>query len=269
MSVFRWFPGSGGNTGGPLSRSARSNAGQRTVPGTARSRRRTVVNVGSRRACGEQVLLLALTMGLGGGIVRDVLLGLRPAAITSSYYLPTAVAAALVGFLFTSLVRRFKAAFTLLDVLSEGLFTVIGVEKALNYHLPYASAIFLGVITAVGGGLLTDLAAGRPVQVVRGDPGTPPRPSSAPAYTRLPRAPTLPLGSAKPPRSPWSSSCAWPRCAGPRRPRCPPTRLKRRHANLTTPMKTRRRTGEGGERLRPRLDTLVPRSPSSASRNRR
>ena len=84
--------------------------------------------------------------------------------------MPTVAAAALVGFLFTSLVRRFKVAFTLLDVLSEGLFTVIGVEKALLYHLPYVSAIFLGVITAVGGGLLTDLAAGRPVQVVRGGP---------------------------------------------------------------------------------------------------
>jgi uncharacterized membrane protein YeiH len=50
-------------------------------------------------------LLLAVVMGLGGGIVRDLLLGLRPVAVTSRYYLPTA-AAAVAGFVFTSLLRR-------------------------------------------------------------------------------------------------------------------------------------------------------------------
>jgi hypothetical protein len=52
-------------------------------------------------------LLLAVVMGLGGGIIRDLLLGLRPVAVTSRYYLPTVAAAALAGFLFTSLMRRF------------------------------------------------------------------------------------------------------------------------------------------------------------------
>jgi uncharacterized membrane protein YeiH len=116
------------------------------------------------------VLLLALIMGIGGGIVRDLLLGLRPVAVTSRYYLPTVGAAALAGFLFTSLVRRFAPMFVVLDALSAGLFTVVGVEKALLYDLPYISAIFIGVSAAVGGGLLVDLIAGRPVEVVRRGP---------------------------------------------------------------------------------------------------
>jgi uncharacterized membrane protein YeiH len=115
-------------------------------------------------------LLLAVIMGLGGGIVRDLLLGLRPVAVTSRYYLPTVAAAALAGFLFASLVRRFERTFAILDAMSVGLFTIVGVEKALLYDLPYVSAIFIGVSAAVGGGLLVDLIAGRPVEVIRRGP---------------------------------------------------------------------------------------------------
>ena len=115
-------------------------------------------------------LLLAVIMGLGGGIVRDLLLGLRPIAVTNRYYLPTVAAAALAGFLFASLVRRFERTFALLDAMSVGLFTIVGVEKALLYDLPYVSAIFIGVAAAVGGGLLVDLVAGRPVEVIHRGP---------------------------------------------------------------------------------------------------
>lgn len=115
-------------------------------------------------------LLLAVVMGLGGGIVRDLLLGLRPVAVTSGYYLPTVAGAALAGFLFASFVRRFESTFTVLDAMSVGLFTVVGVEKALLYDLPYVSAIFIGVSAAIGGGLLVDLIAGRPVEVIHRGP---------------------------------------------------------------------------------------------------
>jgi uncharacterized membrane protein YeiH len=115
-------------------------------------------------------LLLAVIMGLGGGIVRDLLLGLRPVAVTSRYFLPTVAAAALAGFLFASLVRRFERTFAILDAMSVGLFTIVGVEKALLYDLPYVSAIFIGVSAAVGGGVLVDLVAGRPVEVIRRGP---------------------------------------------------------------------------------------------------
>jgi uncharacterized membrane protein YeiH len=57
---------------------------------------------------------------------------------------------------------------------SVGLFTIVGAERALLYDLPYVSAIFIGVAAAVGGGLLVDLIAGRPVEVVhRGDQDPP------------------------------------------------------------------------------------------------
>jgi uncharacterized membrane protein YeiH len=116
------------------------------------------------------VLLLAVVMGLGGGIARDVLLGLRPVAVTSPYYLPAAAGAALAGLLFTSLVGRLGLAFTLLEALSDALFTVVGVEKALLYNLPYVSAAFIGVTAAVTGGLLADMLAGRTAEAVKRGP---------------------------------------------------------------------------------------------------
>lgn len=115
-------------------------------------------------------LLLAVVVGLGGGIVRDLLLGLRPVAVTSRYYLPTVAVAALAGLLFTGLLRRFGGMLVVLESLSVALFTVVGVEKALLYNLPYVSAIFIGVAAAVGGGVLADLIAGRPVEVIHRGP---------------------------------------------------------------------------------------------------
>jgi uncharacterized membrane protein YeiH len=116
------------------------------------------------------VLLLAVVMGLGGGIARDLLLGLRPVAVSSPYYLPTAAAAAVAGLLFTSLVHRLATVFLVLEALSDGLFTVVGVEKALLYNLPYVSALFIGVVAAISGGMLADLLVRRSVEAIQRGP---------------------------------------------------------------------------------------------------
>lgn len=75
-------------------------------------------------------ILLAMIMGLGGGIIRDLLLGLRPVAVTNHYYLPTVTVAALAGYVFASLLRRSGTPFVVLDAMATGLFTVVGVEKS-------------------------------------------------------------------------------------------------------------------------------------------
>lgn len=119
-------------------------------------------------------LTLAVVMGLGGGILRDILLGLRPVAVTNPAYLPTVAAVALSGYLFTHTlqvtVARLTPVLVLLETFSIGLFTIVGVEKALLYRLPYPASIFIGVCAAVGGGLLVDVISGRPVQIVRSGP---------------------------------------------------------------------------------------------------
>ena len=56
------------------------------------------------------LVAMAVAAGLGGGILRDVLLQTRPVALTQPWYLPTVLAAAGIGFFFGSLVGRFKQA---------------------------------------------------------------------------------------------------------------------------------------------------------------
>ena len=80
--------------------------------------------------------------------------------------------AALAGYLFASLLRRFGTPFIVLDAMATSLFTVAGVEKALLYDLPYVSAIFIGVAAGVGDGLFVDLVAGHPWGWSAAGPGT-------------------------------------------------------------------------------------------------
>ena len=116
------------------------------------------------------VLFLSVVMGVGGGMLRDILLGLRPVALTDPAYLPTTAVAALVGFFFASALGRFGPMLVVLDALALGLFMVVGVEKALLYDLAAPAAVFIGVAAAVGGGLLRDVLADQPVTVVRQGP---------------------------------------------------------------------------------------------------
>ena len=116
------------------------------------------------------VLTFALVMGLGGGIIRDVLLNRVPVALTEKPYLPTVAVAAVVGFFFAGLVARFDRLMLVMDAAALALFAVIGVEKALLVGLPALSAVLIGTVTATGGGAARDLLTGVPPEIVRRGP---------------------------------------------------------------------------------------------------
>jgi uncharacterized membrane protein YeiH len=106
---------------------------------------------------------LTLVAGLGGGLLRDVLLqqGL-PLALTRPSYLLTVIAAAVVGYFFEKYVRRVLPAITVVDAAGLGLYAVIGCIRASQAGLGPLATVFVGVLTAVGGGLLRDVLAGDP-----------------------------------------------------------------------------------------------------------
>jgi uncharacterized membrane protein YeiH len=81
-----------------------------------------------------------------------------------------ALAAAAVGFFFSSLGRRLQRPFLYLDALSLGLFAIVGADKALRAGLTFVPAILLGVITSVGGGMIRDVLCNETPQVLK--PGT-------------------------------------------------------------------------------------------------
>jgi uncharacterized membrane protein YeiH len=112
------------------------------------------------------VLAIAVVAGLGGGLLRDLLLNNIPVALTNPRYLPTVIAAAAVGFFFASLIRRWELMLDILDPIWMGLFAVIGAQMALNSDLSAWAAILTGCVTAFGGGILRDVLAGETPQLV-------------------------------------------------------------------------------------------------------
>ncbi len=117
------------------------------------------------------VLLLAISGGLGGGLIRDVLLaGGPPVALTNGAYLPTVAIAAAVTFFFSGWLSRLTGLLVVLDAVTLGFFTVIGAQKAQLAGLPSASVVFVGTVTAVGGALIRDVLLAQRAEIVQPGP---------------------------------------------------------------------------------------------------
>jgi len=113
------------------------------------------------------VAVFAIVVGLGGGIVRDVLLGQTPAAMRHDAYLGVALAAGLVGMLASEAIPRLGVAWDALDAAVVGLFVVVGALKTQDAGLSGGATILLGAVTGVGGSVLRDLLAQQPVHLVQ------------------------------------------------------------------------------------------------------
>jgi uncharacterized membrane protein YeiH len=104
------------------------------------------------------VIVIAVVSALGGGLVRDVLLGATPpAALLDWRYLVMPLPAALIAFRRSDRVVRAAEPLMILDAIGLGLFAVAGTRKALNAGLSGIASLGIGMITAIGGGLLRDV----------------------------------------------------------------------------------------------------------------
>jgi len=116
------------------------------------------------------MLVLATATGIGGGVVRDVLLGeFPPAALRSARYLVCCCLAGLLIFALPRLFEQFGSPIRYLDAVGLGVFAAAGTIKAVHFGTNGFTAVFLGVITAVGGGIIRDLLAGEIPSVLRSD----------------------------------------------------------------------------------------------------
>ncbi|MGA9749937.1 MAG: trimeric intracellular cation channel family protein [Nocardioides sp.] len=116
------------------------------------------------------VLVLAGTTGLGGGFLRDVLIGaVPPAALADWRYLVVPVTAGLVAFRFHPSLGRRERLVNVFDAAGLALFCVVGALKALDFGLGPLPAALLGMVSAIGGGMVRDLLAGRVPIVFRGE----------------------------------------------------------------------------------------------------
>ena len=101
-------------------------------------------------------LFAGILAGAAGGMVRDLLLGLEPVAISGPYYLPWILFAAVIGaFLFYGFISQ-KLPYLILRGIAIGLLISIGCQKALMHDAPFVSIILCGVLTATAGGMALD-----------------------------------------------------------------------------------------------------------------
>jgi uncharacterized membrane protein YeiH len=107
-------------------------------------------------------LVLGGVTGLGGGFIRDVLIGaIPPAALADWRYLLVPVAAGMLTFAFHPAIGRMERVVTLFDSFGLALFCVTGALKAVEFGLGPLPAALLGMVTGIGGGILRDVLAGR------------------------------------------------------------------------------------------------------------
>jgi uncharacterized membrane protein YeiH len=103
------------------------------------------------------VLALGMITALGGGIIRDVLIGsVPPATFRDWRYLALAAGGGLVAFALSQWLDRLEMPIIVLDAVGLSVFAVIGASKALAFGLDVGPAIILGTITGVGGGTIRD-----------------------------------------------------------------------------------------------------------------
>ena len=104
------------------------------------------------------VVVFGCTVGVGGGILRDTIIGAVPvAALKDISYLVICIASALTVFLLARYLSNLHRIIAFCDAVGLGVFTAIGAAKGYAYELNTIGVILCGVLTAVGGGILRDV----------------------------------------------------------------------------------------------------------------
>ncbi|CNF52637.1 Predicted membrane protein [Mycobacterium tuberculosis] len=116
------------------------------------------------------VVSLGMITALGGGVIRDVLIGaVPPATFVDWRYFALAAGGGLIAFIFSRRLDRLDMPITVMDAVGLSTFAVIGASKALTSGLGVGPALLLGVVTAVGGGTIRDALVLQIPTVLRSD----------------------------------------------------------------------------------------------------
>jgi uncharacterized membrane protein YeiH len=111
---------------------------------------------------------LALVTGLGGGIIRDLCLQVGPPlTLTEFAYLPVVAAATLAGAFYGNRIDPRRAPIVFADSIALIVFAVAGSLRTITYDFGAWSTVLLGVVTAVGGGVLRDVLSGDTPMIFR------------------------------------------------------------------------------------------------------
>lgn len=118
------------------------------------------------------VIILAYAGGIGGGIIRDILVNRIPSPLQNPWYIILCLlAAALALYVDYASEQRFKdGLFQFMTAFSLPWYAIVGAQAALGVHLGYAAAVLIGIIATTAGRWIIDVACNVvPKQLVRGE----------------------------------------------------------------------------------------------------
>lgn len=102
-------------------------------------------------------LIVGMATAVGGGTIRDIMLGLTPFWLTNKIYIICCIISLLWVMAFRKYMIRQENTWFIFDTIGLALFNVIGIEKTLQMGYPYWTAIVMGCITGAGGGVIRDV----------------------------------------------------------------------------------------------------------------
>jgi uncharacterized membrane protein YeiH len=118
------------------------------------------------------IVILAYAGGIGGGIMRDILVNKVPAPLINPWYLILCLTAAAVALLvdYASELRFKDGLFQFMTAFSLPWYAIVGAQAAIGAHLGYAAAVLIGIIATTAGRWIIDVACNVvPKQLVRGE----------------------------------------------------------------------------------------------------
>lgn len=101
--------------------------------------------------------VIAFFTALGGGTIRDLLLNTEVRWMESSSLIFTALSGAMIGIIFKKQLIHLKRTFFIFDTIGLGLFTILGIQKGLEFQQIPVTSLFLGLISATFGGVIRDV----------------------------------------------------------------------------------------------------------------
>lgn len=118
------------------------------------------------------VNVLGITTAIGGGIIRDLILGITPPNVFRNYiYVTISILTSCILFLIiyikneilsSRFMEQYEQVMILFDAIGLGIFTTVGINTAINMGIEHNIFLltFVGVVTGIGGGMMRDIMAG-------------------------------------------------------------------------------------------------------------
>ena len=113
------------------------------------------------------ILALGILTGVGGGILRDILLNQVPTSISNPWFIIAALISAILVALLARRLSRLAVLLLICDAAALSLFGVTGAKKALAFGVSPVPAIFIGLIAGLGGGIICDMMTTKPPKVFK------------------------------------------------------------------------------------------------------